>query len=102
MREQKLKGEEKEVNVLFIFLCLIVRMDFCRFLILYFILQIKRKLAEKAKNGTLKTNGEIKLSPKKRRRWDQLGETPKQKIDTGTTEVSTFWDNADVRNQKIF
>lgn len=52
MREQLLKGEETE---------------------------LRKKLAEKAKEGTLKANGEPKPAPKKRGRWDQTDDAPTPK-----------------------
>lgn len=69
MREQLLKGEETE---------------------------LRKKLAEKAKEGTLKANGEPKPAPKKRGRWDQTDDAPTPKKPTGTTATPTSWDNADV------
>lgn len=40
-------------------------------------LQLRKKIAEKAKEGTLKviSNGEAKLAPKKRGRWDQTADS---------------------------
>ncbi|OXU31127.1 hypothetical protein TSAR_005037 [Trichomalopsis sarcophagae] len=72
MKEQLLKGEESE---------------------------LRKKIAEKAKDGTLKTNGEAKVAPKKRGRWDQTDDTPTAKKPTaglGTAATPTSWDNADV------
>ncbi|XP_001599854.2 splicing factor 3B subunit 1 isoform X1 [Nasonia vitripennis] len=70
MKEQLLKGEESE---------------------------LRKKIAEKAKDGTLKTNGEAKAAPKKRGRWDQTDDTPTIKKPTiGTVATPTSWDNADV------
>ncbi|XP_001602756.1 splicing factor 3B subunit 1 isoform X1 [Nasonia vitripennis] len=72
MKEQLLKGEESE---------------------------LRKKIAEKAKDGTLKTNGEAKVAPKKRGRWDQTDDTPTAKKPTaglGTATTPTSWDNADV------
>ncbi|XP_058806237.1 splicing factor 3B subunit 1 isoform X1 [Phymastichus coffea] len=70
MKEQLLKGEESE---------------------------IRKKLAEKAKDGTLKSNGEPKPAPKKRGRWDQTDDTPtpKKPIITGAAATPTSWDTAD-------
>lgn len=51
---------------------------------------------EKAKDGTLKANGEPKPAPKKRGRWDQTDETPTAKKPAGTAATPTSWDNADV------
>lgn len=59
-------------------------------------LQLRKKLAEKAKEGTLKANGEPKPTPKKRGRWDQTDDAPTPKKPTGTTATPTSWDNADV------
>ncbi|XP_035742278.1 splicing factor 3B subunit 1-like isoform X1 [Vespa mandarinia] len=69
MREQLLKGEETE---------------------------LRKKLAEKAKEGTLKANGEPKPVPKKRGRWDQTDDVPTSKKISGTSATPTSWDNADV------
>ncbi|KAG5321664.1 SF3B1 factor, partial [Pseudoatta argentina] len=69
MREQMLKGEETE---------------------------LRKRLAEKAKDGTLKANGEPKPAPKKRGRWDQTDDTPVQKKLSGASATPTSWDNADV------
>ncbi|XP_011494618.1 PREDICTED: splicing factor 3B subunit 1 isoform X2 [Ceratosolen solmsi marchali] len=70
MKEQLLKGEESE---------------------------LRKKIAEKAKDGTLKTNGEPKPAPKKRGRWDQTDDTPTPKKPTiGTIATPTSWDTADV------
>lgn len=59
-------------------------------------LQLRKKLAEKAKDGTLKANGEPKPAPKKRGRWDQTDDAPTPKKSSGTTATPTSWDNADV------
>lgn len=59
-------------------------------------LQLRKKLAEKAKEGTLKANGEPKPAPKKRGRWDQTDDAPTPKKASGTTATPTSWDNADV------
>lgn len=58
---------------------------------------MRKRLAEKAKDGTLKANGEPKPTPKKRGRWDQTDDTPVQKKLSGTSATPTSWDNADVR-----
>ncbi|XP_043471076.1 splicing factor 3B subunit 1 isoform X1 [Leptopilina heterotoma] len=68
MREQQLKGEETE---------------------------IRRKLVEKARDGTLKSNGETKVAPKKRGRWDQTDDAPTPKKSTSAAATPTSWDNAD-------
>lgn len=59
-------------------------------------LQLRKRLAEKAKDGTLKANGEPKPAPKKRGRWDQTDDTPVQKKLSGASATPTSWDNADV------
>lgn len=59
-------------------------------------MQLRKKLAEKAKEGTLKANGEPKPAPKKRGRWDQTDDAPTPKKLTGATATPTSWDNADV------
>ncbi|KAJ8679543.1 hypothetical protein QAD02_015330 [Eretmocerus hayati] len=70
MREQLLKGEESE---------------------------LRKKIIEKAKDGTLKTNGDAKPAPKKRGRWDQTDETPTPKKPAiAPPATPTSWDNADV------
>lgn len=58
-------------------------------------LQLRKRLAEKAKDGTLKANGEPKPTPKKRGRWDQTDDTAVQKKLSGTSATPTSWDNAD-------
>lgn len=57
---------------------------------------MRKRLIEKAKDGTLKANGEPKLIPKKRGRWDQTDDAPAQKKISGTSATPTSWDNADV------
>lgn len=57
---------------------------------------MRKRLAEKAKDGTLKANGEPKPAPKKRGRWDQTDDTPVQKKISGASATPTSWDNADV------
>lgn len=57
---------------------------------------MRKRLAEKAKDGTLRANGEPKLVPKKRGRWDQTDDGPAQKKFSGTAVTPTSWDNADV------
>lgn len=57
---------------------------------------MRKRLAEKAKDGSLKTNGEPKLVPKKRGRWDQTDDAPAAKKVSGTAATPTSWDNADV------
>ncbi|XP_057320468.1 splicing factor 3B subunit 1 isoform X1 [Microplitis mediator] len=69
MKEQMIRGEESE---------------------------IRKKIIEKSKDGTLKSNGEPKPAPKKRGRWDQTDDTPVAKKPTGTAATPTSWDNADV------
>ncbi|XP_017780784.1 PREDICTED: splicing factor 3B subunit 1 isoform X1 [Nicrophorus vespilloides] len=74
MKEQLLKGEENE---------------------------LRKKISEKSKDGTLKTtNGEAKPAPKKRGRWDQTVEdsfVPAKKktltITTNTAQTPTWGDN---------
>ncbi|XP_044726974.1 splicing factor 3B subunit 1 [Chrysoperla carnea] len=72
MKEQLLKGEEVEV---------------------------RKKILEKAKEGTLKiqTNGESKSAPKKRGRWDQtVDESPaptKKKAVLSSVMATPTWDN---------
>jgi len=63
---------------------------------MYIFLQLRKRLAEKAKDGTLKANGEPKPAPKKRGRWDQTDDTPVQKKLSGSSATPTSWDNADV------
>ena len=64
---------------------------------------MRKTIAEKAKDGTLKTNGEPKPAPKKRGRWDQTEDTPTPKKPTiGTVTTPTSWDNADVSTFLIF
>lgn len=57
---------------------------------------MRKRLAEKAKDGTLKANGESKLAPKKRGRWDQTDDAPATKKLSSVAATPT-WDNADVR-----
>lgn len=64
--------------------------------IFYIFVQLRKRLVEKAKDGTLKANGEPKLAPRKRGRWDQTDDTPGQKKLSGTVATPTSWDNADV------
>lgn len=55
---------------------------------------MRKRLAEKAKDGTLKANGEPKPAPKKRPpRWDQRDDAPVQKKLCGTSATPTSWDN---------
>lgn len=82
MKEQMLKGEENE---------------------------LRKKLIEKAKDGTLKmTNGDVKSTPKKRGRWDQTVEEviiPNKKktlsISTSSNAATPVWEGdktpADIR-----
>lgn len=68
-----------------------------------FFLQLRKKILEKSKDGSLKsTNGEVKSAPKKRGRWDQtVDETvvPSKKktlsVSTNSGAVTPIWD-ADV------
>lgn len=75
--------------------------------------QLRKKIVEKAKDGTLRTvasapsNGEGKAglgsaAGRKRGRWDQTVEehaTPAKKITTATTPTS--WEQADVRTKTV-
>lgn len=66
---------------------------------------MRKKILEKAKDGSLKANGEVKTAPKKRGRWDQtVEESPvpakKKTLGVSTTSLSNaaatpLWD-ADV------
>lgn len=66
---------------------------------------MRKKILEKAKDGSLKVNGEVKTAPKKRGRWDQtVEESPvpakKKTLGVATTANSSaaatpLWD-ADV------
>jgi len=58
--------------------------------------QLRKRLAEKAKDGSLKANGEPKLAPKKRGRWDQTDDISAKRSAIGTGATPTSWDNADV------
>ncbi|KAK0160483.1 hypothetical protein PV328_007891 [Microctonus aethiopoides] len=73
MREQMLKGEETE---------------------------LRKKIVEKAKDGTLKANGEPKPVPKKRGRWDQTEDAPTAKK-PALAATPTSWDNVDVTSATI-
>lgn len=64
-------------------------------------LQLRKKIVEKAKDGTLKANGEPKPAPKKRGRWDQTEDTPTVKK-PALAATPTSWDNADVIEVSIF
>jgi hypothetical protein len=65
--------------------------------------QLRKKILEKSKEGSLKsTNGEIKSAPKKRGRWDQTVDevvVPNKKktlsVSTNSGAVTPVWD-ADV------
>ncbi|KAK0160480.1 hypothetical protein PV328_007888 [Microctonus aethiopoides] len=57
--------------------------------------RLRKKIVEKAKDGTLKANGEPKPAPKKRGRWDQTEDTPTVKK-PALAATPTSWDNADV------
>ncbi|XP_014230463.1 splicing factor 3B subunit 1 [Trichogramma pretiosum] len=59
--------------------------------------ELRKKLIEKSKDGTLKTNGEAPAVPKKRGRWDQTDETPtpKKPVISTTAATPTSWDNTD-------
>lgn len=74
--------------------------------IFYVFVQLRKRLAEKAKDGTLKANGEPKLIQRKRGRWDQTDDpSPSQKKLSGTVTgaaTPTSWDNADVCLCDIF
>lgn len=59
-------------------------------------MQIRKKLVEKAKDGTLKVNEEVKPAPKRRGRWDQTDDTPTPKKPALAATTPTSWDNADV------
>lgn len=57
-------------------------------------MQLRKKILEKAKDGSLKVNGETKTAPKKRGRWDQtVEESPvpakKKTLGVATTTAST-------------
>lgn len=78
MREQQLKAEEAE---------------------------LRKKIQDKAKEGTLKSsNGESTSQPKKRGRWDQTVEeqfVPAKKASSGSGAVTPTWGDVDV-SYKIF
>ncbi|CAB0035676.1 unnamed protein product [Trichogramma brassicae] len=59
--------------------------------------ELRKKIIEKTKDGTLKTNGEAPVVPKKRGRWDQTDETPtpKKPVISTTAATPTSWDNTD-------
>lgn len=101
MKEQMLRGEENEVCSLNFILCC-YRYNF------HITLQLRKKILEKAKEGSLKANGEAKTAPKKRGRWDQtVEESPvpakKKTLGVSTTANSSaatpLWD-ADVSYDK--
>lgn len=57
---------------------------------LYWNLQLRKKLIEKSKDGTLKiANGETKSAPKKRGRWDQTVDEAMVPTKKKTLSVST-------------
>lgn len=70
--------------------------------------QVRKKILEKAKDGSLKvTNGEAKSAPKKRGRWDQTVEespVPAKKktlgVATNSSATTPLWD-ADVSSIKL-
>lgn len=98
MKEQLLKGEESEVNTaIFHFTKKLI--SFCIHLNNFpSHTQLRKKIAEKSKDGTLKTNGEAKPAPKKRGRWDQTDDTPtpKKAAVSSASATPTSWDTADV------
>lgn len=58
-------------------------------LIIFFVVQLRKKILEKAKDGSLKANGEVKTAPKKRGRWDQTVEESPVPAKKKTLAVST-------------
>lgn len=93
MKEQILKGEENEVR-------LYCNNKYVR-VVIFNMLQLRKKIVEKSKDGSLKvTNGEAKTAPKKRGRWDQTVEespVPSKKktlsITSNSTATTPIWDN---------
>lgn len=83
MKEQLLRGEENEVRVSSDCTILIPS------LLLLLLLQLRKKILEKAKDGSLKSNGEVKTAPKKRGRWDQTVEESPVPAKKKTLGVST-------------
>lgn len=68
--------------------------------------QVRKKIFEKSKEGTLKiSNGETKQAPKKRGRWDQtVDESPapsKKKPVLSSVMATPSWDN-DVSSKSTF
>lgn len=92
MKEQILKGEENEVRY-----NIFPRTKFLS----SFIFQLRKKILEKSKDGSLKaTNGEAKSAPKKRGRWDQTVDevvVPSKKktlsVATNSGAVTPVWDS---------
>lgn len=94
MKEQILKGEENEVNDINGKTVYLIENH-----LFLSIFQLRKKLLEKSKDGSLKvTNGDSKTVPKKRGRWDQTEEVavPAKKktlaVSTSSTAATPIWD----------
>lgn len=92
MREQRIKGEEAEVS----FYKGLISELFISFLFDYS-LQLRKKIQEKSKEGTLKISSENGSAPKRRGRWDQTVEesfVPAKKPAQGS--ATPTWGDSDV------
>lgn len=91
MKEQLLKGEESEVR------SKVNETDNNNIIESF---QLRKKIIEKSKDGSLKvSNGEVKSAPKKRGRWDQTVDealTPAKKktlsVSTPNSAATPVWD----------
>lgn len=94
MREQRIKGEEAEVSSFLwqIIGSFVLKMYICIFM------QLRKKIQEKSKEGTLKVNAsENGSAPKRRGRWDQTVEdafVPAKKTAAGS--ATPTWGDGDV------
>lgn len=104
MREQMLQGEESEVIYSYLSVSIeSIDLTVTKMLIHFIVLQLRKKIQEKSKDGTLvkSTNGDASKAsePRKRGRWDQTIDDQFVPAKKATGAVTPTWNDVEVYNK---